>query len=220
MLLKNPDLEPMQTLADLQRRLGGVPLERVRFVPFPGTATEANVVAARNGPERRLCELVAGVLVEKPMGFYESRLAAVLIRLLDQYAVTHDVGIVVGADGMMRLSPGLVRIPDVSFVSWERLPNRKLPRAAVPDLAPDLAVEIISGGNTPEEMENKLQEYFAAGVRMVWYVYPKECTARAYTGPDSCTEISEGDALDGGDVLPGFRVALRDWLALAGEVED
>ncbi|HEX8200111.1 MAG TPA: Uma2 family endonuclease, partial [Isosphaeraceae bacterium] len=118
-------------------------------------------------------------------------------------------------DGTMRLFPGLVRIPDVSFISWERYPKPTGRRVAIPDLAPDLAVEVLSKGNTRKEMERKLGEYFRAGVRLVWYADPKARTARVYTAPDRCVLLREDDTLDGGDVLPGFRLPIRDWFAEA-----
>src|SRR5438876_486092 len=80
----DPGTAPPETLADLHRRLGGIPLERIRCQPPPGTAKEEDVLLRPNG-EKRLFELVDGVLVEKPMGFYESRLAAVLIYLLEGF---------------------------------------------------------------------------------------------------------------------------------------
>ena len=74
---------------------------------------------------------------------------------------------------MLKLDIDLVRIPDVSFVSWDRVPGRKFPSEPVPPLVPDLAVEVISPSNTPKEMDEKLQEYFEKGVRLVWFVRPK-----------------------------------------------
>jgi Uma2 family endonuclease len=174
----------VETLADLHARLGGVPLRRIRCHPAPGTATEADVLTRPNG-EKHLFELVDGVLVEKPMGYYESLLASILIRLLGFFLEQNDLGFVLGEGGMMRLAPGLVRIPDVSFVSWDHFPNRELPPGPVPDMAPDLAVEVISESNTEAEMERKLAEYFTAGTRLVWYVYPDEQSVRAYTSPTS-----------------------------------
>src|SRR5271165_6654930 len=73
---------PIEDLAELLERLGGIPPARVRYHPPPGTATEADVVAAMEAPRKRLCELIDGVLVEKPMGFTESLLAAALIEIL------------------------------------------------------------------------------------------------------------------------------------------
>ena len=199
------------TLADLMAQIGSVPLERIPARPAPGTATEADVAAGRLG-EKRLFELVDGVLVEKPMGYFEALLAALLIQWLGAYVHSHDRGFVMGADATLRLQPGLVRLPDVSFVSWDRFPDRELPAEAVPDLAPDLAVEILSEGNTPGEMSRKLREYFDAGCRMVWYVDPATHTARSYTSPEQWQEIDEDGVLDGGEVVPGFALRLGDWL--------
>ncbi len=171
-----PDIE---TLADLLHRLGDIPLERIRFRPYPGTATEQDVIEAeaRTG---RLCELVDGVLVEKAVGFYESRLAVVLGFFLERYLVEeNDLGIVLGEAGPTRMEPGLVRMPDVAFYSWEHFPNRLLPAGAFLERAPDLAVEILSPSNTEREMERKRREYFGGGAQLVWQVYPptRACTS-------------------------------------------
>jgi Uma2 family endonuclease len=201
----------METLADLVRRVGSVPLERIPARPAPGTATEADVLA-RLGGEKRLYELVDGVLVEKAMGYYESLLAGILIQILNNFLGKHDLGIVLGESGTLRLAPGLVRIPDVSFISWSHFPGRELPAEPIPDLSPDLAVEVLSEGNTTQEMALKLREYFSAGVRLVWYVDPAARTAAAYTSPETADHITADDHLAGGDVLPGFTLRLGDWL--------
>jgi Uma2 family endonuclease len=166
--------------------------------------------------EKRLCVLVDGVLVEKAMGFYESYIAASLIRLIGNFVAAHDLGIIAGADGMMRLAPGLVRIPDVSFVAWEKLPGRRLPRQPVPDLVPDLAVEVLSEGNTPREMARKLDEYFALGVQLIWLVNPVMETVEVYTSRDQSTVLDSSAMLDGGAVLPGFTLSLRSLFTAAG----
>lgn len=204
------------TLADLHAQLGSVPLQRIRCHPAPGTATEADVLRAVEGDDKHLCELVDGVLVEKPMGYYESLLAAVFIRLLGSFLDEHDLGIVLGADATLRLAPGLVRLPDISFIAWEHFPHRELPAEPMPDLAPDLVVEVISAGNTAAEMQRKLREYCAAGVRLIWYVYPEERTVHVYTSPQEVRMLQEDAILDGGTVLPGFQLTLREWLARAG----
>ena len=209
-----PAAPTCETLADLLHRLGDVPLERIRCQPPPGTATEADVLLRPHG-EKRLLELVDGVLVEKAMGYYESRLAAILIYLIELFLEQDDLGIVLGADGTLRLMPGLVRIPDVSFIAWERFPNRERPERAIPDLAPDLAVEVLSEGNTEAEMERKLQDYFGAGVRLVWYVEPEPRRVRVYISLTQMTALTENDTLEGGDVLPGFQLPIRDWFERA-----
>jgi Uma2 family endonuclease len=212
--VKAATLPTIDTLAELLERLGSISPARVRFRPPPGTAKPQDVVACETG-EKRLCELVDGVLVEKAMGYYESRLAAVLLSLLEVFCQEHNIGIVLGADATTALAPGLVRLPDVSFVSRLRLPGGTVPREPIPDLAPDLAVEVISQGNTPQEMERKLREYFEAGVNLVWYVYPQTRTVRVYRAPGRVLELSEDQTLDGGDVLPGFAVNIRDWFRRA-----
>ena len=142
------------------------------------------------------------------MGTYASYLAAVLVRLLGNFNADADLGIVLGADGMLRLAPGLVRIPDVSFISWDRLPKRQIPRQAIADVVPDLAVEVISSSNTREEMDRKLREYFQSGVRLVWYVYPNSREVHVYNQLDASEVVVESKSLDGGDVLPAFHLPL------------
>jgi len=202
------------TVADLLHRLGGISAKRVRLVPTPGTATEKDVIEVHDRTNR-LCELVDGVLVEKVMGFDESRFAVYLITCLASFLNRHDWGTIVGADGMVRLFPGLVRIPDVAFVSWKRFPKSKRERGAIPTVAPDLVLEVLSKGNTRREMARKLDEYFRAGVRLVWYVDPKSRTVRVYTSPEDSVLLSEDQPLDGGNVLPGFTLSIRDWFAEA-----
>jgi Uma2 family endonuclease len=197
------------TIGDLLKRLGNIPAGRVRLHPTPGTATEKDVIKVLDR-ENRPCELVEGTLVEKPMGFEESEIAVTIIILVGTFVRRHKLGIVTGPDGTIRLFPGLVRIPDVSFISWGRLPGRKRPKTAIPHLAPDLVVEVLSKGNTKPEMTRKLQEYFEAGVRSVWMVNPRKRTVRLYTAVDQSVLLAEDQSLDGGTVLPGFVLPLRE----------
>ena len=197
------------SLADLQAQLQ-VPADRILIRPTPGTATVADVIAIHDR-ENRLCELVDGVLVEKAMGFKESRLALVLGYILESYLENRDLGMVLGVDGMYRLNPTLVRIPDISFISWDQLPGREYPDEKVPSLHPDLAVEVLSASSTPAEMQQKLLDYFAAGARLVWYLDPVDRSARVHTSTDSMTLLDETGVLEGGEVLPGFRLVIRDW---------
>jgi Uma2 family endonuclease len=200
------------TLADLLERFGPIPAARIRYDPPPGTATEDDVIALE-ARENRLFELVDGVLVEKAMGFYESFLAMRLAQFLSVFVERYTLGIVAGADGMLRLAPGLVRIPDISFVSWARLPQRRVPRQPIPDLVPDLAVEVLSDSNTPREMAQKLREYFAAGVRLVWYVDPVLQEIHVYTAPDQHEILTTDHTLHGGEVLSGFTLPVRQLFA-------
>src|SRR5450755_3168266 len=156
----------IRTLADLLQRLGGVPLDRIRFHPSPGSATLQDVLDVKQR-EGVLCELVEGVLLEKPVGYNESSLAGFLVGLLNAYVIPRNLGIVTGADGTMELMADLVRIPDVAFTSWDRLPGRRRPTSPTPRLASNLAVEILSRSNTPGEMAAKRRDYFTAGVQLV-----------------------------------------------------
>jgi Uma2 family endonuclease len=201
-----------ETLADLVEQLGGIPLQRIRFRPLPGTAIEQDVLDVERR-ENRLCELVDGVLVEKAMGIRESILACALIQVVRAFVQPRNLGLVTGEGGMMRMSSGLVRIPDVAFVSWSRLPGRRIPSAPIPHLAPDLAVEVLSQSNTVKEMDRKLREYFEAGVILVWFVDPRSRTVTVYTAVDQSVVLDETQTLEGGSVLPGFCLPVRELFA-------
>ncbi len=203
-----------ETLAELLERLGNVPPDRIRTRPAPGTATEQDVIDALEADRKRLCELVDGVLVEKAMGTKESLVAVVIAHRLWSFLEQHDLGLVIGADGPLRLLPGLVRFPDVSFISWGRLPEG-LPDEAIAGVVPDLAVEVLSSSNTKGEIQRKLRDYFLSGVQLVWILNPKTETAEVYTRPDRKRRVGKTGSLDGGDVVPGFLLPLQELFARA-----
>ena len=196
------------TAADWFRALGDVPPERVLFDPWPGTATEADLLRLVER-DKQLVELVDGTLVEKPVGFWESRVAANLIAELNAYANDHDLGIVTGADSTLRLAwSGRVRLPDVAYIAKARVPTTY---ESIPTLAPDLAVEVLSPTNTPAEMAQKLKEYFNSGTRLAWYVDPPTRTVAVYHGVGEPTVVlTDADVLDGGEVVPGFTMPVAD----------
>jgi Uma2 family endonuclease len=202
------------TVADLIEELGGIPARRILLRPAPGTATERDV-ADIHAREKRLCELIDGVLVEKAAGYYESVLASFLIQMLRNFLDRHDPGVVAGEAGMLRLAPGLVRIPDVSFVSWDRLPGRQLPHGTIPSLAPDIAIEVLSEGNTPQEMARKVKEYVAAGARLVWILDPRAGSVWIHRPSAEPRVAAADERIDGGEILPGFSFSLRDLVAAA-----
>jgi Uma2 family endonuclease len=206
----------LDNVAELVERLGDVPLERILLRPAPGTATERDVLAAWGGPWRRPCELVEGTLVEKARGTRESLLAGLIVHRLWGYLEQNDLGQVLGAGGMLRLTPGVVRVPDLSFIAWENWQAEE-ENDRVADLVPDLAVEVLREGNTPKELERKLREYFLAGTNRVWVIDPRKETAQVYRAPDEVKRVGKSGHLDGEDFLPGFRVSLRELFALADE---
>lgn len=199
----------MRTLAELLAPLGDVPLDRIRANPAPGRATLNDVIEIQDR-EGVLCELVAGVLVEKPGGYSESLLAAVIVELLNAFVRSRNLGHVTGEAGTMELMPDLVRIPDVAFTSWDRLPGGERPKERVPRVVPNLAIEVLSENNTPAEMSAKRREYFEAGVNLVWEIDPERRTAIAYRSLTEFDVLSADGRLEGGTVLPGFELSLAE----------
>jgi Uma2 family endonuclease len=195
------------TIADLLSRLDDIPASRIRLHPFPGTATAHDVTHVLDH-ENVICELVEGTLVEKTMGLRESVLTMLLAQYLGAFVRTNKLGIISGPDGTMLLPPGFVRAPDIAFISRERLPAERVRKEPIPEVIPDLAIEILSESNTTAEMTRKRREYFAAGVRLVWIIDPRKRTAAIYTAADQNTVLSESGTLEGGAVVPGFELSL------------
>ncbi len=205
-----PPMHP--TLPELARRYGNLPARRIRLDRYP--ADEDDVEELHN-TEGRIYELVDGVLLEKEMGFQESMIAMKLGRMLGNFLDGKHLGVVAGADGMMKLAPGLVRIPDVSFVRKAQFPGARVANTPVPRLYPDLAVEVLSPSNTNEEMDEKLRDYFAGGTTLAWVVEPDTRSVLVLTGSDRTagTRLTVADTLDGGTVLPGFRMSVATLFA-------
>ncbi len=201
-----------RSLGDLLSRLGNVPPHRIRYQPFPGTATEKDL-AAQKAADGFYCELVDGTLVEKDVSFEASLLGLALGAILRSFVMPRKLGLVSGEQGMLRLFPGLVRGPDVAFISWSRIPGRRVPRVPVPNLVPDRVAEVLSPGNTRAEMNRKRRDYFTAGVTIIWSVDPRKRTVRVYSSPKDFIELTENDTLDGAPVLPGFKLRLKELFA-------
>ena len=203
-------------LAELLNRLGNVPPQRIRMHPTPGTATEADVIRARESPERWLCELIDGVLVEKTMGTKEAMFAGLIVYYLWDFLEEHDFGLALGADGFVRLFPGRVRIPDASFFSWATLRDGEFPDEAIASIVPDLAIEVLSKYNTRKEIDRKLDDYFDSGVKLVWVIDPKTQGAEVYTARHSLHAVKKNGVLNAGSVLPGFTLSLKKLFAPRG----
>jgi Uma2 family endonuclease len=122
-------------------------------------------------------------------------------------------GLLTGSQAGFRMADGNIRCPDLGFTRKERLPDGKAPKGFA-DFAPDLCVEIISPSEEREEMSRKVREYFAAGARQVWHLFPESQTVRVYTSPTEFTTFGPQDEIDGGDLLPGFRCCIADLFAL------
>ncbi len=207
----NAAVRQPDNVADLLRRLGRIPAFRVRLNPPPGTASERDAVRYNESKlKTAICELVDGALVEKATGWNESEIAILIAGALLTFAKPRRLGKVLGADGMQRMVPGLIRIPDVSFFARGRLTKSQHGKMPIAPVAGDLVVEVVSKSNTKAEIARKLKEYFAAGSRLAWVVEPKPQTVRVHTAPEDFVVLGLDGWLDGGNVLPGFRLAVRD----------
>lgn len=200
------------SLAERLQELGGISADRVRSMPAPGSASVEDLVYA-NDHSKPLCELIDNTLVEKAVGFEASVVAATMIRILGDFVARRRLGIVAGADGMFRLLASSVRAPDVAFVSRNRFPDRRFPQEAYPALAPDLAIEVLSPGNTKAEMMRKRIEYFHSGVRLVWIVDCRSRSVAVYTSPIGVTVLGEEATINGGEVLPEFECTVAEFFS-------
>jgi Uma2 family endonuclease len=155
-------------------------------------------------------EVIHGIRVERePMGAFETMLASWLCYLLNGFAAGKKLGRAVNEMlFILDASGGLKRRPDVAFVSYARWPAAVIAREAAWNAIPDLAVEIVSPTNLAEEIDSKITDYFQAQVRQVWVIYPDSGRIYVYQSPTRVTVLERSDTLDGGDVLPGFRLPI------------
>jgi Uma2 family endonuclease len=157
--------------------------------------------------ERRL-ELEDGVIIDMGSSSPINTVTAMRIgHFLNVFVIPRDLGFVTGADGGFKLASKRVRLPDVGFISKKRI--SKLPKKF--EIAPDLAVEVVS---PDEDIFKKANEYLRAGTRLVWAVYAEDRIVYVMTlnevGAFVSLPYTINDTLDGGDVLPGFRLPVRD----------
>lgn len=163
-------------------------------------------------PNRKDFELVDGRLVERKMGNKASWIAFNLALMLHDFVRRNALGWVFCGDTGFRLDPqhpNSVRKPDVAFVRFGRLPEEE-PADAYDQLAPDLAVESVSPNDTVLELEEKLEDYLRAGVRLIWVINPDLRTLTVHRPDGSVAVLRNGDEIDGEAVLPGFHCQLSD----------
>jgi Uma2 family endonuclease len=151
-------------------------------------------------------DLVRGELRRLPPAGSEHGAVAVNIAVvIAQFVKPHGRGVVFGAETGFKIAsdPDTVRAPDLAFVRRERIPEQGIPRGFWPG-APDLAVEVVSPGDTYTEVEEKVHDWLNAGTRMVLVLNPRTRTVTIYISHTDVVRLTESDTLDGGDVLPGF----------------
>jgi Uma2 family endonuclease len=152
------------------------------------------------------CELVDGRIVPmSPGGVEHSLVIANAFRMLDAFARQSRLGrVLMGEAGLYtHRNPDTVRGADVVFISTERY-GRRTRTLTFLDVAPELIVEVLSAQDTVMDLTDKLREYFAAGLRLVWVVDPRARRVHAHRSLTDLRELTETDTLSGEDVLPGF----------------
>ena len=163
-----------------------------------------------------LYEVVNGEYRElPPMGAFEVSVAGVLFFFLKGYGRAERVGRAeMEMLFLLEATPKLELRPDVAFVRYDRWPRgKRVPQGAAWQIVPNLAVEVISPSNTWNEILGKIADYFRTGVQLVWVVSPATEQVYAYTAPNANRILNRADTLDGGDVLPGFKLPLRELFA-------
>lgn len=168
-------------------------------------------------PHKRY-ELEYGRLVEvKPGGNERSNLGTVITHSLHHFLGRAHPRCVFDSSARFRLArdPDLIRGPDACYVPPDQLPPLPWPDGAM-DVVPALAVEIVSHSNTASGIETKIDEYLAAGVRLVWVIHPDSRRVYIYDSPDSVQVRHETGTITGGNVLPGFELSLEDLFGAPG----
>ena len=165
-------------------------VEEFEAFPFP----DGKVELVRGEP--RMMSPAAG-----PHGVVQGNLSF----LLDSFVRQHRLGRVFndGVGFVLVALPRTVRNPDLSFVNAQRLPAGGIRRGLL-RMAPDLCVEILSPDETASELQEKIDDFLAAGTSLIWVIDPERRTARVVTPHQPPRRIAAGDILDGGDVIPGF----------------
>ena len=160
-------------------------------------------------------ELVKGNVYElAPAGGRHGYVAARLGMPLSAHVWQLDLGHVFAAETgfILRRDPDTVRAPDVAFISSVRMRAEEIPDSFI-ELVPDLVVEVVSPGDSRREVEDKVQDWLTAGVRLAWVIYPATRSATVYHHLNHVSNLAEDDLLDGEEVVPGFTCRVGDLFA-------
>ncbi len=152
-------------------------------------------------------ELVKGELRKMaPAGSEHGAIIARLTIALGQYIEANNLGELFGAETGFKITsnPDTVRAPDIAFIRRERIPETGIPKEYWPG-PPDLAVEVLSPSDTFYEVEEKIEQYLATGVSVVWVINPKKRTVTIHRPQSEAKTLAENDTLDGQNVAPGFQ---------------
>jgi Uma2 family endonuclease len=195
------------------------PIRRKEQIMKASQSVFAQGIASVEDIERY--EVIDGVRVERePIGAFETVLASWLCYLMNSFAAGKKLGLAVNEVlFVLNVTRNLHRRPDGAFVSYARWPTAVVAREPAWNVVPDLAIEIVSPTNLAEEIDRKITDYFQAGVRLVWVFYPDSGRVYVYESPTHVSILEGIDTLDGGEVLPGFRLPIAQLYEAVGKPE-
>ena len=181
------------------------------------TATASKIRATPDDLERMpggeaRYELVDGQIRERNLSAESNFIAANINAELYVYVRANGLGLVFGEGCGIQVfpEPNPLRLSDGAFVAKGRLPGDRPPERGYLRLAPDLVVEVVSPGDNALEIQEKVEDYLAVGVRLVWVAYPETRFIHAFSIDGSVRKYGPGAILDGGDVLSGFSVPVAN----------
>ena len=164
--------------------------------------------------ERGRFELIDGKLTRmSPAGSEHGYVGVRIASAIHKYVAARRSGLVYDSSTGFRLDPENVLSPDVSYASRESVQKSNTRPGEFFRGTPELAVEVISPSERRGKIRLKVEKYFACGTRLVWLVYPLKKRVDIYTSPDEMISKEANEALDGGEVLPGFRLPLDEIFA-------
>jgi Uma2 family endonuclease len=159
-------------------------------------------------------ELIDGELrTMPPAGSAHGDTAGSIHGHLSRFVSDHPMARVLAAETgfLLRRDPDRVRAPDVAFLSTQRIPREGLPAGYIPG-APDLAMEVVSPSDTGAEVLEMVDDWLRTGARMVWVVYPSPARLFVYWADGSVEQLGPDDEVQGGNMLRGSRMRVRDLL--------
>lgn len=180
-----------------------------------GTATkiwtDEELMALPNDGGKR--ELLHGNIITSPAGSEHGHIAVIIVAELERHVRQSRLGFVFDSSTGFRLEAEHCLSPDVAFVAKTRLAGAKRPPRGFFPGAPDLVVEVLSPSDSVDEVHEKLTQYFRHGTRLAWVINPAERNAHVYRTPEAERLLRVTDALDGEEVVPGFRLTLAELFA-------
>jgi Uma2 family endonuclease len=161
-----------------------------------------------NLPENsdKLLEFIGGEIYEVPTNAYCSAIASRIAGYIFMYLMQHNIGNLTGEQGGYRVS-GERYAPDVAFISYKRQPE--LAKTGYNPNPQELAVEVFSPTDTDKRLSTKIGHYLATGT-LVWIVYPEDQEVVVFAPGQAPQTLGLDGVLDGGTVLPGFKLAVSD----------